>query len=166
MVQDRYKAFTDKSRKKQPLLQVGDKVWLLQYNIKTNWPCNNLDYQRIGQNPIKKQNNMVAYQLTLLASMKVHPVFHVSLQEPYKESNIPRRTQPLSPCIEIDNHDEYEVEEVLDSQQRQGRLEYLVHWRGYNINKRTWGPSINLANVPQRVHGFHRRNLDKPKSLL
>jgi hypothetical protein len=45
--------------------------------------------------------------------MKVHPIFHVSLLEPYKESNIPRRTQPL----EIDNHEEHEVEEVLDSQQ-------------------------------------------------
>jgi hypothetical protein len=127
---------------------------------------NKLDYQQIGPYPIKKQNNMVAYQLTLLASMKVHLVFHVSLQEPYKESNIPRRTQPLSPCIEIDNHDEDEVEEVLNSQQRRGRLEYLVHWRGYDINKRTWGPSTNLANMPKRIQGFHRRYPDKPKPLL
>jgi hypothetical protein len=47
--------------------------------------------------------------------MKVHPVFHVSLLEPYKESNILGRTQPPPPCIEIDSHEEYEVEEVLDS---------------------------------------------------
>jgi hypothetical protein len=47
--------------------------------------------------------------------MKVHPVFHVSLLDIYKESNIPGRTQPLPPCIEIDSHEEYEVEEMLDS---------------------------------------------------
>jgi hypothetical protein len=59
--------------------------------------------------------------------MKVHPVTHVSFLKPHKESNIPGRTQPPPPCIEIDNHKEYEVEEVLDSWQRHSRLEYLVH---------------------------------------
>jgi hypothetical protein len=97
--------------------------------------------------------------------MKVHPVFHVFLREPYQESNIPSRTQP-PPCIEIGNHEEYEVEELLDSRQRQGRLEYLIHWHGYDINKRTWEPSTNLANVPQKVLEFHRRYPDKPKSSV
>jgi hypothetical protein len=45
----------------------------------------------------------------------------------------------------------YEVEEVLDSQQKRGKLEYLVHWRGYDINKHTWKLSTNLANAPQKV---------------
>jgi hypothetical protein len=67
----------------------------------------------------------------------MYPVFHVSLLEPYKESNISCRTQPPPPCIEIDNHEEYKVEEVLDSRQRRGRLKYLVHWRGYDINEHT-----------------------------
>jgi hypothetical protein len=83
--------------------------------------------------------------------MKVHPIFHVSFLEPYKESNIPGRIQLLPPCIEIDSHKEYEVEEVLDSRQRCGRLEYLVHWLGYDINEQTWKPSTNLANAPQKV---------------
>jgi hypothetical protein len=59
--------------------------------------------------------------------MKVYPVFHVSLLKPYKESNIPSRAQLLPPCIEIDSHEEYEVDEVLDSRQRRDRLEYLIH---------------------------------------
>jgi hypothetical protein len=83
--------------------------------------------------------------------MKLHPVFHDSLLEPYKESNILGRIQLPSPWIEIDNHDKYEVEEVLDSRQRHGRLESFVHWRGYDINERIWEPSTNLVNVPQKV---------------
>ena len=55
--QDSYKASVDKSRKEQPLLEVGNKVWFLQCNIKTNWPCNKLDYRRIGPFPIHKQIN-------------------------------------------------------------------------------------------------------------
>jgi hypothetical protein len=49
--------------------------------------------------------------------MKVYPVFQVFLLEPYNESNIPGQTQPLSSCVEIDKHEEYEVEEVLDLRQ-------------------------------------------------
>jgi hypothetical protein len=37
--QDRYKTFVDESRKEHPLLQVGNKVWLLRRNIKTTRPC-------------------------------------------------------------------------------------------------------------------------------
>jgi hypothetical protein len=55
--QDSYKASANKSRKEQPSLEVGDKVWFLQCNIKTNRPCNKLDYRRIGPFPIQKQIN-------------------------------------------------------------------------------------------------------------
>jgi hypothetical protein len=164
--QDRYKISADESRKEHPLLQVGDKVWLLRRNIKTTQPCDKLDYQRTEQFPIQKQINQVAYRLTSPASMKVHPVFYVSLLEPYKESNIPGRTQPPPPCIEIDSHEEYEVEKVLDLRQRRGRLEYLVHWRGYDINECIWEPSTNLTNAPQKVQKFHRRYPHMPKSLI
>jgi hypothetical protein len=70
--QDRYKASADESRKEQPSLQVGDKVWLLRHNIKTTWLYDKLDYWRIGPFPIQKQINQVAYRLMLLASMKIH----------------------------------------------------------------------------------------------
>lgn len=51
-----------------------------------------------------KQINKVAYRLKLPASMKIHPVFHVSLLEPYKESTQPSRVQEPTPSIEIDGH--------------------------------------------------------------
>jgi hypothetical protein len=35
-------------------------------------------------------------------------------------------------------------------------LEYLVHWRGYDINERTWDPSTSLVNAPQKIQEFHR----------
>jgi hypothetical protein len=95
--------------------------------------------------------------------MKVHPVFHVSLLEPYRESFFPGRVQSPPPSIEIKNHEEYEVEKVLDSRRRWGKLEYLVHWYGYDINERTWEPAENLTNAPQKVQEFHQRYPDKPK---
>ena len=56
----------------------------------------------------------------------------------YKKSNLPGRSQLQSLTIKIDDHVEFEVEEVLDSRIQRGKLEYLVHWRGYDINDRTW----------------------------
>jgi len=95
--------------------------------------------------------------------MKVHLVFHVSLLEPYKESNLLGRSQSPPPFIAIDNHEEYEVEKVLDSRWRHDKLEYFVHWREYDINERTWKPATNLVNAPQKVHEFHQLYPDKPQ---
>jgi hypothetical protein len=51
--------------------------------------------------------------------MKIHPVFHGSLLDQFIESNIPGPVQPPPPPVEIDDHIEYEVEEVLDSKSRE-----------------------------------------------
>jgi hypothetical protein len=47
--------------------------------------------------------------------MHIHPIFHVSLMEPYRKSQIPSRTPPPPPPIEINHDVEYEVEEILNS---------------------------------------------------
>ena len=133
-----YKEIANVKRKKHPSFQVGDKVWLLHRNIKTNRPCDKLDYWRIGPFRIKKQINIVGYRLELPASMKIHHVFHASLLEIFHESTISGRSQPTSPSIEINGCKEYEVESILDSRIRRGKLEYFVHWRGYSISECTW----------------------------
>jgi hypothetical protein len=161
--QESYKASADKFRNEAPTFKIGDKVWLLRRNIKTKRPCDKLDYRRLGPFIIQKQINPVAYRLELPAIMKVHPVFHVSLLEPYRESAFPGRVQGPPPSIEIENHEEYEVDKVLDSRRRRGKLEYFVHWSGYDINERTWEHAENLANAPEKVQEFHQRYPHKPK---
>ena len=122
-----------------------------------------MDYRQLGPFRIQEQINPVAYRLELPASMKIHPIFHVSLLEVYKGSTISRRLQPLPLVVEIDNHNEYEVEEVLDLRRRRGKLQYLIHWRGFDINERTWKPVANLKNAPLEVQEFHQRYPEKPK---
>jgi len=89
--------------------------------------------------------------IRITKTFKIHPVFYVLVLEPYKELNIPGRTQPLPRCIEIHNYEKYEVEKILNTQQRQGELEYHIHWRNYDINKPTLEPTINVVNAPQNV---------------
>lgn len=46
--QYRYKAAVDKLIKESPSMQIDDKIWFMRRNIKTTWPCNKLDYCRLG----------------------------------------------------------------------------------------------------------------------
>ena len=159
-----YKEIANVKRKKHPSFQVGDKVWVLRCNIKTNRPCDKLDYRRIGPFRIEKQINTVAYQLELPTSMKIHPVYYASLLEIYHESTISGRSQPTLPFVEIDGCEEYEVDSIMDSQIRRGKLEYFVHWQGYPINERIWEPTSNLSNAPEKIRIFHHQHPMQPRT--
>ena len=159
-----YKEIADVKRKQHPSFQVGNKVWLLRRNIKTNRPCDKLDYRRIGPFCIEKQINTMAYRLELSASMKIHPVFHASLLEIYHESTILGRSQPTSFSVEIDSCEEYKVESILDSRIWRGKLEYFVHSRGYPISEHTWEPASNLSNAPEKIRIFHHQHPMQPRT--
>ncbi len=162
--QERQKRNADKSRKQNPNISVGNKVWLLRRNLKTRRPSDKLDYRRLGPFRVSKQVNEVAYRLDLPSNMKIHPVFHVSLLEPYKESTIPGRLPAPLPPIEINGEEEFEVSKIIDSHINRRRLEYLVHWQGYDISERTWEPAVNLANAPKMINKFHRQYPTKPSA--
>ena len=65
-----------------PMFQIGDEVWLLRGHIQTTRPSSKLDFKRLGRFKIIEKISSYTYKLYLPASMKCHPVFHVSLLEP------------------------------------------------------------------------------------
>jgi len=56
-----------------------------------------------------KEINIVACQFKFLKSIKIHPMFHVSLLDPYHASTILGRTHEPSPPIVVDGEQKYEV---------------------------------------------------------
>ncbi len=82
-VRRRYKENANKHHKDQPNFTVEDQIWIWRQNIKTTQRLKKLDYQIFGSFTIVKQIYIVAFQLKFPDSMKVHPMFHVSLLEPY-----------------------------------------------------------------------------------
>jgi hypothetical protein len=101
--------------------------------------------------------NPVSYCLKLPPTMHIHPVFHVSMLEAYKKSQIPSRIPPPPPSIETDHDVEYEVEEILDSRLQHRRLEYFIYWKGYGISERTWEPSSNCQKALDKIREFHHQ---------
>jgi hypothetical protein len=147
-----------------PVINIGDKVWSLRRNLKTNCPCDKLDFCRFRLFWVIKQINDVTFRLELPSLMKIHPIFHVSLLEVYKESFILGRFQIPPPLIEIDEQEEFEVSEILNFRIIRRKLEYLVQWQGYDISERTWELVANLHNTPEMIQEFHCRYLEKPSS--
>jgi hypothetical protein len=146
--------------------QVKKKVWLNAKNLWTKQPSKKLDNKRLGPFVIEKQVSSHVFHLQLSPRMKLlHPVFHVSLLEPYHENTIPSCVQPPPLPVEINSETKYEVGAILDSRFQQGQLQYLVEWIGYKntAEASTWEPATHVANSPALVAQFHARHPNKPK---
>ena len=139
--QAKYKKVADKhhsdSTLEDPKFKVGDQVWLLRHTMKTTKPCDKLDFERLGSFVISHQVNEVAFRLDLPSHMCLHPVFHVSLLEPWTSSSIPSQVVPPPPPLQLGKGPEYEVEAILDSKVIQNKLYYLVNWLGLNMGTRS-----------------------------
>jgi len=66
---------------KGPSFEEGDKVYLVRKNIKTKRPSTKLDFKQIGLFKIAKKISDTNYKLLLLRTMKIHPIFYISLLE-------------------------------------------------------------------------------------
>ena len=100
-----------------PAFRPGDKVYLDAQNIRTQRPSRKLDHQRLGPFMVLEDpllTTSYAYHLELPASMKIHPVFHVSLLEPAADDPYPGQTQSPPPPVIVDGDEEWQVDEILD----------------------------------------------------
>jgi hypothetical protein len=161
LTQEWQKKQADRQSKNHPNFKVGDKVWLLIKNIATTRPCAKLDYKHLGPFKIAKLVGLVACRLELPPHSKIHDVFHVSLLEPYHETQIPKCHQEPPTLVEIEGQEEFEIQEVLDSNKTCGKLLYLVFWRGYLPFETTWEPAENLVHAQDLVNRFHQQYPNK-----
>ena len=157
-----YSEQANKSRIPAPKLEVGDEVWLLRRHVKTTRPSTKLDYKRLGKFRIIQKVSSHAYKLDLPASMKIHPVFHISLLEPASTDPLPSQTQPPPPPIIVNDEPEWEVDEIVDSRFVGRTLQYLARWVGYD--QLTWEPANLFWNSPSVVKKFHASYPSKPRS--
>ena len=157
--QARYQENADRHRVAAPAFQPGDQVWLNAKNIRTSRPSRKLDNKRLGPFTVDTAVGTHAYRLLLPDTMKVHPVFHVSLLDPARDDPLPGQQIPPPPPVIVDGEKEHEVEEILDSRVRRRRLQYLVKWTGYDDP--TWEPQEYLEDV-HAVDVFHAQYPDKP----
>ena len=147
----------NKARHPDPVLNPGNKVWLWRKHIRTTRPPNKLDHKQIGPYTILEKVGSRAYKLNLPATVKIHPVFHISLLEPTASTEpIPGHHQPSPPPIIIQEQQEWEVEKILDSRHNRNQLQYRVKSTSFHDWDRTWYPARNFKNTPDIVEQFHK----------
>lgn len=159
--QDAMEEQANKHLSPPPVYQPGDKVWLLRKYIHTTRPSNKLDFKKLGPFPIVSKVSTHAYKLLLPSSMKVHPVFHVSLLEPYATDPLPGQVKPPAPPVIVDEQEEWFVEEVYDVSPK-GPLRYLVKWVGYHDP--TWEPYENVKDC-EALDKFYERYPNKRRPI-
>jgi hypothetical protein len=127
--------------------KVGDRVLVSSKNIRTVRPKKKLDWKYLGPGSILARIGPSAYRVDLPGAKGVHPVFHASLLEPYRErSTLPTTQDPIQEPLVQGSEDSYDVEEVRDRRQRKdGQWEYLIKWEGYPDSENTWEIATNLS---------------------
>ena len=155
LAKDKQKSYADANRT-DVSFKVGDTVLLSTTNLQPKTGNRKLYPRFLGPFKIVQAINDVAYKLSLPATMKIHPVFHVSLLKAYSADGT---VQPPPP-IEIEGVEEYEVESILQSRFRKSgkrqKEEFLIKWKGYGYEHCTWESIDNLTNCPAILAAYRR----------
>ena len=157
--QDRQAKYANQHRRHQEFKE-GDQVLLSMHNINNpvdrNRLTKKLTNRFAGPYTIIKAISTTAYKLDLPNTMKIHPVFHISLLKPYRSSpnDFERPTPPPAIIIPEADYEEFEVETILDKRILRNRPQYLVKWLGYPLHDAIWEPVENLENVKETIQKF------------
>jgi len=156
--------FANRRRTGAPSYRVGDEVWLDARNIRTKRKSKKLDWKNLGKFLITQVVSPYAYRLGLPNTMKIHPVFHVSLLRPAAPSSdyLPGQENSPPEPVEIDGEPEYYIDRIEDLRfnRRRKRHEYLVKWTGYD--ELSWEPALELKDTTAAAD-YHRRHPNIPE---
>ena len=146
----------DRHRTPSTPYQPGDKVLLNRRNITT--PRNQkLDDKYFGPFEVIESIGPTTYKLKLPPTWRIKDTFNESLLRPYFPPLFPsQKSHSRPPPVSVDNQEEYEVEEILDTRYstRRKKQEYLVKWLGYPHEDNTWEPAENLTNAQKSIDTF------------
>ena len=144
--------------------QPGDLVWLSLKNVKSLRPSRKLDYKNAGPFKVLKAIGKYAFRLELPKSMKIHPVFHVSLLAPVAQDALPGQISGPVPPIEASEDDpEYEVEKITGTIWKDGEINYIVIWKGYGPEDDWTIPTSQASRFEELIKEFHELNPAEPR---
>ncbi|CAJ0966263.1 unnamed protein product, partial [Ranitomeya imitator] len=145
----------DAHRRPAPTFAPGDLVWLSARNIRLRVESTKFAPRYLGPFKVLEQVNPVVYHLALPPRLGITDTFHVSLLKPVYMSRFSESSTGTSGL----STDDYEVNAILGYKVVRGKKFYLVDWRGYGPEDRSWEPAEHIR-APQLIAAFERSGSD------
>ena len=161
--QEEMKKQADRSRKEVEEYRVGNKVLISTKDFSAKLMkrvTKKLTEKFIGPYVVKKIVSENAVELELLVLLRIHLVVNVRRIVKYREQVEEQKKIPPPP-VEVAGEKEYEVEEILDRQERREKTKYLVKWKEYMVEENTWKGLENLKNAMKKVETFEKGRFEK-----
>jgi len=168
--------YYDRKARQQPDIKVGALVMSNARTIRTKRPTKKLSPRMHGPfKVLEVKKGERAFKLEISPRWKIHPIFHVSLLEPYRASAREGREQPPRVPEDIEGDLEWEVDRIVKSEvitytRKVGRrnqefkeLGYFITWKGCAEDENTWEPPEGQGNAQELVEEFHRQNPEMPR---
>jgi len=162
-LQEEMKKQANRNRKEVEEYRVGDKIlisikdFLMELIKRTK---KKLTEKFIGPYVVRKIMSENAIKLELPASLRIHLVVNVRRIVKYREQVEEQKKIPPPP-VKVAGEKEYEVEEILDRQERRGKTKYLVKWKGYTAEENTWEGLENLKNAREKIEEFEKERFEE-----
>jgi transposase InsO family protein len=145
------------NQRHQPrLFKRGDLVKLSTRNLRLK--DKKLQPRWVGPFRILERIGSQAYRLALPEKYaRLHDVFPVQFIEEYR----PREDQPLLPIPDLEDDEEWEIEEVKDKTVIKGQLHYLVKWEGWPTEYNQWVADEDMGNAKRAIQSYEKHQKKK-----
>jgi hypothetical protein len=111
--------YANRSKLGESRLREENLIYLLRRNIKITRLSDKLDLKKIGPFKVKRNIRDINFKLKLFLTIRIYPIFHLSLLEP-AYLDIPKDLTPeLDPEIQ---ELVYEIESILAVRKRRNKL--------------------------------------------
>jgi Integrase zinc binding domain/Chromo (CHRromatin Organisation MOdifier) domain len=133
------------------LFKRGDLVKLSTRNLRLK--NKKLQPRWIGPIRILERIGSQAYRLALPEKYaRLHDVFPIQFIEEYK----PRDDIPPLPLPDLEDEEEFEVEEIKDKAIIQGQKHYLVKWEGWPTEYNQWIPEGDMEHARLAIQRYEK----------
>ncbi len=145
---------TNKHRK-EVNYEIESKMFLNERNIVTARPFKKLNDKMLDSFQIIDSIGSF-YKLKLSETMRIHDVFHSRLLRSIVNDSLSDQKNESSKSIVVNDEDEWEIDDILNSWRYRRWLQYRVKWKSYD-NDLNWynADDDEFINAQKMVDDFH-----------